>query len=208
MLLDDNTKEQIRAIFKDMKDPITLIYFPNESNPYNKDIWELLNEIKELSDKITIIQGEEGKEEEYEVKYKPAIVVKGKNKGNIQFCGIPAGHEFTTFIYQLVDCSTGGVTIPSDIAKEIENIEEKVSLDVFITLACPHCPGAVKLAMEFAMKNEKFTARMIEAQEFPQEAARNNVSAVPHTVVNELHSFVGAYPPEAAVQEIKKAISK
>jgi alkyl hydroperoxide reductase subunit F len=74
-------------------------------------------------------------------------------------------------------------------------------------LTCPYCPKIVHVAHQFAFINENIRADMIEAQEFPQLAQRYNVSAVPKTIINEVHSFEGALPAGRAYLEILKAVN-
>jgi len=50
------------------------------------------------------------------------------------------------------------------------------------------------------------TADIVEATEFPALAQRFNVYAVPKTVVNDAHEFVGALPEGHFVAAVARAV--
>lgn len=208
-ILDSETKKEVKEILSSMIDPVEVLFFDNGRTSYGKEIKELLNELSELNSKIILkVFNENSKEvQEYDIDKFPAIVLKGKNKGRIRFFGIPSGYEFSTLLEDLKMVSTGEVDLPKDVVDFVKNINEEVKIMVFVTPTCPYCPSAVFLAHSFAMLNEKITSDMIEAMEFERLSNKFRVSGVPHTVINEgAAEFVGAYPPHAAINEIKKAI--
>jgi len=58
------------------------------------------------------------------------------------------------------------------------------------------------------MANDYITADMVEGSEFSFLVVKYNVHGVPHTVINEGHSIVGAQPEIEFAQTILKAIGK
>ena len=58
------------------------------------------------------------------------------------------------------------------------------------------------------MASDHISADMVETSEFPFLAVKYNVHGVPHTVINEEHSIVGAEPEMEFAREILKAIGK
>jgi hypothetical protein len=62
-----------------------------------------------------------------------------------------------------------------------------------------------RLAHQMAMESEQVTADVIESNEFPRYSAQYAVQAVPKTVVNERHDFLGAVPEARFLQEIARA---
>ena len=59
-----------------------------------------------------------------------------------------------------------------------------MTLHVFSTPTCPHCPRAVTLAHEMAFANAQITAYAVEATQYPDLASRYHVTGVPKTVVS------------------------
>ena len=58
------------------------------------------------------------------------------------------------------------------------------------------------------MANDYITADMVEGSEFSFLVVKYNVHGVPHTVINEDHSIVGAPPEIEFAHAIVKAIGK
>jgi predicted DsbA family dithiol-disulfide isomerase len=58
------------------------------------------------------------------------------------------------------------------------------------------------------MATDHVTADMVESSEFPFLAVKYNVHGVPHTVINEEHSIVGAEPEMELARAVLKAIGK
>ncbi len=58
------------------------------------------------------------------------------------------------------------------------------------------------------MANDDITADMVESSEFPFLAVKYNVHGVPHTVINEEHSIVGAQSEMEFAHAALKAIGK
>lgn len=64
---------------------------------------------------------------------------------------------------------------------------------------------AAGLAHAIAVENPHVVADAIEAQEFPDLAARYQVMGVPKTVVNDTVEFVGAVPEDEFVAHVLEA---
>lgn len=64
---------------------------------------------------------------------------------------------------------------------------------------------AAGLAHAIAVESPHVVADAIEAQEFPELAARYQVMGVPKTIVNETVEFVGAVPEEEFVANVLRA---
>jgi len=58
------------------------------------------------------------------------------------------------------------------------------------------------------MASDHITSDMVESSEFPFLTVKYNVHGVPHTVINEEHSIVGAPSEMEFVHTILKAIGK
>lgn len=58
------------------------------------------------------------------------------------------------------------------------------------------------LAVSFAVHNEKISARVIEANEFPDLARKFDVYGVPRTVINDVSAIEGAVREATLVEKI------
>jgi glutaredoxin-like protein len=146
------------------------------------------------------------KAKEYGVTMAPSLVLldKDKNYKRIKFNGVPSGHEINSFISSVMEVSGNSQELPKEIMERIEKIDKPVNIKLFVTLACPHCPGAVEKAHKLALENPNIHADMIEAQTFYDMSEKYNVSSVPKIVINDEFEFVGNQPLEVFLDEIEK----
>jgi glutaredoxin-like protein len=212
-ILDDNTRKQVQEILKNMEHEVKLTFFFTESEcRFCNEIKTLLKEIAGLSAKIKLeefdINKHKAEVKKHDIDAAPVIVINGKNKGEIRFYGIPAGHEFGSFIMTLIDVSKGDTDdLDDEVKEEAKKINFEVEMKVFVTPTCPYCPPAVRTAFLFAMYNPKIKAYAYEATEFGELANKYNVRGVPKTVVTVLNnniSFDGALPPDLVLKKIAK----
>ncbi len=205
-MLDDSTKKAVQQRLKDLSGPITLLSFTTKDCELCPQIEELLEEISELNNKISVkklkVETSPAEVKKYSVEHPPTIVFEGKNKKHLQYHGIPAGHEFATFLQVILDVARGEPNIPKEMKDKINSIDFPVHFRVFVTPTCPYCPPAAKIAYDFALLNDKIKADVYEATEFGELADKYNVAGVPKTVINEILELGGAYPPDVILMKI------
>jgi len=96
--------------------------------------------------------------------------------------------------------------LPDDVVLALSKIDEPIDIKVFITSACPYCVKAVRTAHLFSLANDNIRASMIDAYGFSDLAREHNVSSVPHIVVNDKVSFIGALPEKEFLSKIMESI--
>ena len=119
---------------------------------------------------------------------------------------MPAGYEFAAFMDDIIDVSRGTTSFSETLKKKIAEIKKAVHIQVFVSPTCPYCPKAARHAHQFAIENELIRADVIEMTEFPHLVQRYSVMSVPHVVINEDTSFVGAQPAEVFIEQIHMAL--
>jgi len=196
--------------------PVTVAVFTQEADcDYCQPTRELVEELAGLSNgHVTVEIYDSIKDAEkaaaMSVDKFPALVMldaEGRDYG-IRFFGIPAGYEFASLLETLDLMGKGDSGLSPATREKLGALTEPLALQVFVTPTCPYCPRAVVTAFKFAMESKLVTASMVEASEFPQLAARYNVSGVPHTVIGESEeAMIGAYPEAAAVDMVLQAAS-
>lgn len=208
-MFDAQLETQLKEIFNDLADEVTLALF-TEGDCYScTETRSYMQEVAALNDKIHFVEYDLKKDAEkaaaYEVEMVPSIVLldaSGDYK-RIKFNGIPAGHEINSLIPALMEVSGAESELPKEFADRIEAIQKPIDIKVFVTLGCPHCPGAVQKAHKLALMNPNIRAEMIEAQTFGELADKYNVSGVPKIVINESHELVGNQPLQAFLDTIE-----
>jgi len=213
-ILDEKTRKQLKDMFKDLKNPVTLVVFTQDSLismpglecETCKDNRLLMEEVAGLSDKINVevfdYVKDKQKVEEYHIDKIPATVIRSDKDRGIRIYGMPAGYEFPTLLNAIRTVSTGDSELSEASRTSIKTITKPTRIQVFVTLTCPHCTSAASFAHRLAYENDMIEADVINAQEFPQLAQRYNVFAVPKTVINESIQFEGALPEEKFVAKV------
>lgn len=210
-LFNEETIGQIKEMLKPMTKAVNFKVFTTDAMPTVAETIQLMNEYAEISEfiNVEILDLEENEElgKEYNVSVVPTIVALDsdmKDRG-VRFLGVPLGHEINSLLATTLDLGQEESTLPIDVQKKIKAIDKPTTIKVFVTLGCPHCPGAVHKAHQMAMLNDNIQAEMVEAQTFQDQSVKYGVSSVPHIVINDSHSFVGNQPIEAFIDEASHA---
>lgn len=209
-LLNEEVSNQVKEFLSQMKDNVTFVLFTKEGQCNTcEETKALLTEVSELNDKISLVEKDLNKDQEeallYNVTLAPSFIIldkEGVYKG-VKFNGIPAGHEINSFLTAILDMSGLNYELDATIIERLKKIDKDVNIKVFVTLSCPHCPGAVSKAHRLAMLNDHINAEMVEAQTFYELSQKYNVSGVPKIVINETHELVGNQPLEAFLNELE-----
>lgn len=208
-MFNADLEEQLKEVFNDLTNDVTIALFTEEGCYSCEETTGYMEEVEALSDKIHLEKYTLSENKElatsYQVEMVPSIVLldADKNYKRIKFNGIPAGHEINSFIPALLEVSGTVSDLPADLTSRIESINQPVNIKVFITLACPHCPGAVQKAHKLALMNPNINAEMIEAQTFSELSDRFNVSGVPKIIINDTEELLGNQPLEAFLSSIE-----
>lgn len=211
--LNEEVKNQLSEILSGMKDEVNILVFTKEEPCETcEETRDFLNEFASVSDKLNLemldIKADALKANDYNVTLTPSIVLldKERNYKRIKFNGIPTGHEINSFISSLMEVSGNTSKLPADISERLSKISKPMNIKVFVTLSCPHCPGAVEKAHKLALENNNIEADMIEAQTFYDLSEEYNVSSVPKIVINDKHEFVGNQSFEVFLSEMEKEL--
>lgn len=217
-VLDPQITKQIQQAFDGIQEPVQVLLFTSKAScDYCSETQQLLEEVIALSDKVELsvhdIDQEQDLANRFNVTYAPVIVIAAKDEQDvknlgIQFSGIPAGHEFSTLINDILMVSKRDSGLDDGTREYLRNLDKPLHLQVFVTPTCPYCPRAVILAHQMAMENPAMIrAEGVEATEFPELANSFNVRGVPQTVINAGSGMVvGAVPEQNLLAEIRRAL--
>ena len=173
------------------------------------DTRKLLEEVAALSEKVTLIEHEfsEAREEaaKYHVDRVPGIVVRGPANRPLRFFGIPAGNEFPNFIETIIAASHQKVAVAPEAAKALKKLKDNVSVTVYVTPTCPHCPGVVRAAYRLALASAHVEAAAVEISEFPALGQQLGIRAVPFTIIANKTAIAGAMDEQALAEHVLKA---
>ncbi len=147
-LINERDQQTIRKHFEEnLAGDVEIVMFTERPSPIIvpgreqcetcEDTRKLLEEVAALSDKLrlTVHEISEAIDEaaSYGIDRVPAFVVKGAARGRIRFFGIPSGYEFSGFIADLVDVSTGNSGLSEETREFLGSLTEDVNIKVFTT---------------------------------------------------------------------------
>jgi alkyl hydroperoxide reductase subunit AhpF len=141
-VLDEKVRKQIGDIFKQLRHPVGILLFEDEDCEYCEQTHQMLSEVSELSDgihfKSYIISDDPGFSDQYGIEMAPGAVIGGMDGDEfvdygIRFTGIPAGHEFTSLIRDILMVSGRDSGLSSESRDYLATLERPVHLQVFVT---------------------------------------------------------------------------
>ena len=176
-MLDNNIKSQLKVYFEKIVSPITLVATVDGSEK-SAEMLELLNEVAEQSDKISVkIDGK--------AEHIPSFTV-GKTDGQarITFAGLPMGHEMTSFILAILQASGYPPKVEQEVLDCISNLDGNLHFQTFISLSCHNCPDVVQALNLMAALNPNIEHEMIDGALFQGLVDQYQIMAVPTVIMN------------------------
>jgi len=143
-LLPADIVGQIAEVFQQLKQPVQILFFGAEKGcEYCSEIRQLLEEVTEISDLITLSIHDVDKEPDLAKHYKvdgkaPATVIAAREGDQItdfgiRYLGIPSGHEFTTLIQAILLVSGRDSGLTQQTRAYIQSLTKPLHLEVFVT---------------------------------------------------------------------------
>lgn len=221
-LISERDRQRLASAFEKMTGDVRILVFTEGSSrlvipgerpcQYCQQTVQLVQEVASVSERIAVEvvdrRTHPEKAAEHGIDKVPAVVVTDAagTRRNVRYFGIPAGYEFGALVEDIVDTGNGTTRLSQATRASLAGITVPVHLQVFVTPTCPYCPGAVRLAHQFAMENPHVTADMIEATEFPELARKYEVRGVPKTIINDEAGIEGAVPESTFLERVLAAV--
>ena len=210
--MDQQTADEVKKRLETLEAEVKIIYFKESllcqtcgpAEDFYKEVAALSPKVKlEVYNRVTDTE----KAAAYGVSLTPAAVIEGGKGARVRFYGIPAGYEFVSLLEALKNSAAPAQELQPETLAALGALTAPVNIKVFVTPTCPYCPPAVVLAHKFALASPQVTAEMIESSEFPELAAKYEVSGVPQIVVNEKTTLVGAQPEAALLKAVLDSVA-
>lgn len=194
MLLDENIVTQLKEYFKVINRPISF-----RVKNIDKDMTSFLEEMLKTSDKFNIV-----KDETLAYRDNSFEIFDVDKPTGIVFSGIPAGHEFNSFILAILSIFGLGAKLTNEQLEKIKSIKEKIVIEVFVTLSCTFCPDVVQSLNRIALNNEFITTNTIDGNKYIEEAREKNILASPSVFLNGKFVTSGAQSVDKLIEAIIK----
>lgn len=143
-LLPADITGQIRDVFQQLKHPVQILFFGAEKAcEYCSEIRQLLEEVTEISNLITLSIHDVDKDPDLAKLYKvegkaPATIIAAREGDQItdfgiRYLGIPSGHEFTPLIQAILLVSGRDSGLTPQTREYIQSLNKPLHLEVFVT---------------------------------------------------------------------------
>ena len=177
-MLDATLKTQLKSYLEKVVYPLELVASLDDSAKA-REMKELLLEIAELSDKITLVERTDAG-----VRTPSFRINRSGTEIGVSFAAIPMGHEFTSLVLALLQ--VGGHTIKFDAAtiEQIRNLDGDYEFETFMSLTCHNCPDVVQALNAMAVINPRIKVTTIDGGVFPKEVEERQIMAVPMMFLN------------------------
>lgn len=211
-LLSDDDAMEVRNIFGSLvRDVHVRVYTQKLECPTCKDTETILKELEELSEKmkVSFLNSLANREEAEKdgVDRTPAIIVSDGTHSRVKFYGTPSGYEFSSFLTTIIDTGGSEEPLAEGTIQFLNELDQDLAMQVFVTPACPHCPPAAVLASRMARYSSKVRSDVIEANEFPELSRKFRVQGVPRTVINNTFFAEGSLSETMMVNALKKGLA-
>ncbi|GAA0418888.1 alkyl hydroperoxide reductase subunit F [Massilia aurea] len=193
-MLDATLKKQLQAYLEKVVQPIELVASLDDS-PKAREMDELLREIAELSNKITVRQEANERTPSF------AINRVGTDIG-VRFAGIPLGHEFTSLVLALLHVGGHTIKLEQAVIDQIAALDGDYVFETYISLSCHNCPEVVQALNTMSVINPRIKVVTIDGGVFKQEVESKQILAVPMMFLNGQHFGQGRTSVEEILSKI------
>lgn len=142
-LLNDDITAQVRQVFSELVEPVEVLFFGSKDNcEACDDTLQLVREVTDLDDKLSLsvydIDADQDVAQLYSVDKTPGLVIAGRDGDRVtdygvRYAGIPAGHEFSSLIHDLLLVSSRDSGLSDQTRAFLKGISKPVLLQVFVT---------------------------------------------------------------------------
>ncbi len=210
-MLDTTLQTQLKAYLERLQRPVELVATLDDSATA-AELRELLHEIRDLSDKITVVEAND-----LPVR-KPSFLITnpGVDTG-VRFAGVPLGHEFTSLVLALLQVGGHPSKEAADLLEQVKNLPGEHHFETYYSLSCHNCPDVVQALNLMSVLNPNITHTAIDGGVFQQEIKDREVMGVPTVFLNgerfgqgrmELAEIVGKIDSGAAARDAQKLNAK
>lgn len=133
---------------------------------------------------------------------RPALTLSSRDGRTLHYLALPDGPEAAPFAEALRGLGRGKPESREDWRGQLADMAEPAELFVFVAAGCPHCPGAVREALQVTLASSMVTTSVIDAAQYADLGARFGVQAVPMTVIDGGLSLTGVVPAGELVGHI------
>ena len=175
-MLDAHLKTQLKAYLERLVLPIELVASLDDGDK-SRELGALLEDIASLSDKITVVRGDDGRKPSF------AITRAGTDVA-VRFAGIPVGHEFTSLVLALLQVGGHPPKVGPEVLEQVRALDGDYSFETYFSLSCQNCPDVVQALNLMSIVNPRIRHVAIDGALFQEEVEAREIMAVPAIFLN------------------------
>lgn len=176
-MLDAALKTQLQAYLERVTLPFDIVA-TLDGTPAAAEMRELLGEIAEMSDKITLrTDGDDAR--------KPSFLLRRAGSAqSLRFATIPLGHEFTSLVLALLWTGGHPPKVEAATIDAVKALDADLDFEVYMSLSCHNFPDVVQALSLMAVLNPRIKTTVIDGGLFQREVEGREIMAVPAVWLN------------------------
>ncbi|GAA4484756.1 alkyl hydroperoxide reductase subunit F [Rhodococcus olei] len=176
-MLEAPLANQLKSLLEKVTLPIELVSSLDD-RPKSAELAELLDQIAGLSDLVTHSRtGDDPR--------RPSFAIRRVGTDiEVQFAGIPLGHEFTSLVLALLQVGGHPSKESADLLAQVRDLEGDLYFETYFSLSCQNCPDVVQALNTMSVLNPRIKHIAIDGALFQDEVDGRGVMAVPTVFLN------------------------
>ena len=176
-MLDASLKTQLKTYLERLTRPV-VITASTADTPKSAEMIEMLREIAELSDKITL--HEDGSNPR-----RPSFSLTSPGETiALTFAGLPMGHEFTSLVLALLQVGGHPPKAEQAVLDQIRSLKGDFAFETYFSQSCQNCPDVVQALNLMAVLNPSIRHVAIDGTDFQDEVEARQIMSVPAIYLN------------------------
>lgn len=177
-MLDANLKTQLKGYLERLARPVEIIAYAGD-DAKSRELLQLLEQIREQSDKITLRRGETA-----DTRVPSFALTSPGEDIHLTFAGIPLGHEFTSLVLALLQVGGYPPKVEQALIDQIKALKGSFRFESYFSLSCQNCPDVVQALNLLAVLNPGIEHVAIDGALFQSEVSERQVMSVPAIFLN------------------------
>lgn len=172
-MLDPDLAQQLSGYLTKVVQPVELISSLDGSTA-SAQLAELLDEVASLSDgRVTHLRtGGAARRPSFRV-------VRSGTEVEVEFAGMPLGHEFTSLVLALLQVGGHPSTAAVELLDAVRGLTGEHRFETYFSQSCQNCPDVVQALNLMSILNPGVGHVAIDGAVFPDEVDERGVLAVP-----------------------------
>jgi len=176
-MLDANMKTQLKAYLERLVRPVEITAHADDGAK-SREMLALLEDIRSLSDKITVTRAEGGERV-------PSFALTSPGQDiRLAFAGLPMGHEFTSLVLALLQVGGYPPKAEQALLDQIRALKGSFRFETYFSLSCQNCPDVVQALNLMAVLNPGIEHVAIDGALFQPEVEARQIMSVPTIFLN------------------------